>query len=96
MPLPTKPRPGLGRMQQDTDTEAASSSSQLRAAVPPKRARVEDEVQTNGTMQELEKTRRELDQVTKTMLSVKEDRKKWERLFEGCKKKQSEEIERLR
>ena len=73
MPLPTKPRPGLRRMHQEMNSEAASSSSHLRAAVPPKRARVEEEVQTNetmqdlnGTMQELKKTRKELDQVTKT------------------------------
>ena len=65
MPLPTKPRPGLRRMHQEMNSEAASPSSQLRAAVPPKRSRVEEEVQTNetlqdlnGTMQELEKTRR--------------------------------------
>ena len=77
MPLPTKPRPGLRRMHQEMNSEAASSSSQLRAAVPPKRARVEEEVQTNETMQdlngmieELEKIRRELDEMTKTMLSI--------------------------
>ena len=63
MPLPYKPRPGLRRMHQEMNSEAASSSSQLRAAVPPKRARVEGKVQTNGTMQKLEK-----------MLSVEEDR----------------------
>ena len=81
MPLPTKPRPGLRRIDQEMNSETASSSSQLRAAGPPKRARVEEEVQTkettqdlNGTRQELEKTRRKLDQVTKTMLSVEEDR----------------------
>ena len=81
MPLPTKPKPGLRRMHQEMNSEAASSSSQLRAAVPPKRARVEEEVQTNETMQdlngtkdELEKTRRELDEMTKTMLSIEEDR----------------------
>ena len=73
MPQPTKPRPGLRRMHQDMNSEAASSSSQLRPAVPPKRARIE-EVQTietlqdlNGTMQELEKTRKELDQVNKKL-----------------------------
>ena len=38
-PLPTKPRPGLRRMHQEMNSEAASSSSQLRAAVPPKRTR---------------------------------------------------------
>ena len=43
--------------------------------------RVEEEVQTNETMQdlngtteELEKTRRELDEMTQTMLSIEEDR----------------------
>ena len=50
----------------------------------------------NGTMQELKKTRKELDQVTKTKLSVERDRDMWKRLFEDCNKKQSEEIERLR
>ena len=78
------------------NSEAASTSSQLRADVPPKRARVEEEVKTNETMQELEKTRTELDQVTKTMLREEKDRDMWERLFEVCNKKQSEEIECLR
>ena len=50
----------------------------------------------NGTMEELEKTRRELDEVTKTMLSTEEDRDKWKRLFEDCNKKRDDEIERLR
>ena len=66
------------------NSEAASSSSQLRAAVPPKRARVEEEVQANETMQdlngtkdELEKTMKELDEMTKTVLSMEEDRDMW-------------------
>ena len=70
MPLPTKPWPGLRRMHQEMNSEAASSRSQLRAAVPPKKARVEEEVQTNemmhdlnGTIEDLKKTKRELDQV---------------------------------
>ena len=104
MPLPNKPKPGLRRMHQEMNSEAASSCSQLRgAAVPPKRARVEEEVQTNETMQdlngtteELEKTRRELDEMTKTMLSIEEDRDMWKKLFEDFNKKQGEEIERLR
>ena len=69
--------------------------------MPPKRAR-EEEVQTNetmqdlnGTIEELEKTRRELDEMTKTMLSTEEDRDTWKKLFEDCNKKQGEEIERL-
>ena len=81
IPLPTEPRPGLRRMHQEMNSEAASSRTQLRAAVPPKRARVDEEVQTNetmqdlnGTIEELEKTRRELDEMTKTMLSTEEDR----------------------
>ena len=90
-------------MHQEMNSEAASSSSQLRAAVPPKRARVEEEVQTNETMQdqdgmkdELETTRKELDEMTKTMLTIEEDRDMRRKLFEDCNKKQGEEIERLR
>ena len=71
--------------------------------MPPKRARVEQEVQTNeamqdlnGTTEELEKTRRELDEIIKTMLSIEEDRYMWKKLFEDCNKKQGEEIERLK
>ena len=47
MPLPTKAKPGLRRMHLEMNSEAASSKSQLRAAVPPKRARIEEEVQLN-------------------------------------------------
>ena len=90
-------------MHQEMNSEAASSGSPLRAAVPPKRAKVERGVQTNRTMldldgikDELERTRRELDEMTKTMLSTEEDRDMWQRLFEDCNKKQSEEIEGLR
>ena len=102
MPLQTKPRPGLRRMHQEMNNEASSSSSQLRAAAPPKRARVGEEVQTNetmqnlnGTIEELEKTRRELDETIKTVLSTEEDRDMCKRLFEDCCKKQGQEIERL-
>ena len=50
----------------------------------------------NGTIEELEKTRRELDEMTKIMLSTEEDRDMWKRLFEDCNKKQGEEIEPFR
>ena len=103
MPLPSKPKPGLRRMHQEMNSEAASSSSPLRKAVPTKMARVEQGVQTNQTMQdldgmkdELEKTRKELDEMTKTMLITEDDRDMWKKLFEDCNKKQGEEIERLR
>ena len=99
MPLTTKPRSGLKRMHQETNSEAASSSSQLRAAVPSKRARVEEENQTNETMQDLQdlsETKKDLDRVIKTLLGVEKDRYMWEVLFEDCNKKQGEEIERLR
>ena len=86
MPLPTKLRPGLRRMHQEMNSEAASSSSQLRAAVPPKRARVEEGVQSsetmqdlNGTIEELGKTRRGLDEMTKTMFIIEEDRDMWKK-----------------
>ena len=103
MPMPSKPMPGLTRMHREMNSEAASSGSPLRAAVPPKRAKVEQGVQTNQTMQdldgmkdELERSRKELGEVTKTMLITEEDRDMWKKLFEDCNKKQGEEIERLR
>ena len=103
MPLPSKPKPGLRRMHQEMNSEAASYSSPLRIAVPPKRARVEQGVQTNQAMQdldgmknELERTRKELDEMTKAMLITEDDRDMWKRLFEDCNQKQGEEIERLR
>ena len=103
MPLPTMRKAGLRRLHQEMNSEAASSSSPLRVAVATKRARVEEEVQTNETIQdldgmkdELERTRRELDEMTKTMLSTEEGRNMWKRLFEDCNKKQGEEIASLR
>ena len=103
MPLPTMPKPGLRRLHHEMNSETASSSSPLRVAVAPKRARVEEEVQTNETIQdldgmkdELERIRRELDEMTKTMLSTEEGRDMWKRLFEDCNKKQGEEIASLR
>ena len=50
----------------------------------------------NGTIEELEKTRRELNKLTKDMLSVKEDKDMWKKQFEDCTKKQGQEVERLR
>ena len=103
MPMPSRPKPGLTRMHQEMNSEAASSGSPLRAAVPPKRAKVGQKVQTNQTMQyldemkdELESTKRELDEMTKSMLKMEDDRDMWRRLFEDCNKKQGQEIERLR
>ena len=72
-------------------------------AVPPKRARVEQGIQTNQTMQdldgmkdELKRIRKELDEVTKTMLITEDDSDMWKNLFEDCNRNQNEEIERLR
>ena len=103
MPMPSKPKPGLTRMHQEMNSEAASSGSPLRAAVPPKRAKIGQKVQTNQTMQdldgmkdELERTKRELDEMTKTMLIMEDDWDMWRKLFEDCNKKQGQEIERLR
>ena len=59
--LPTKRRTGLRRMYQEMSSEAASSSSKLRAAVPLKREIVEEEeVQTNKTMKDHNETKEEL------------------------------------
>ena len=103
MPLPSKPKPGLTRMHREMNSEAASSGSPLRAAVPRKTAKIEQGVQTNRTMQdldgmkdELERTRKELDEVTKTMLITEDDRDMCKKLFEDCNKKQGEEIEHMR
>ena len=103
MPMPSKPKPGLTRMHQEMNSEATSSGSPLRAAVPPKRAKVGQKVQTNQTMQdldemkdELKSTKKELDEMTRSMLQMEEDRDMWRKLFEDCNKKQGQEIERLR
>ena len=60
MPLPSKPKPGLTRMHREMNSEATSSGSPLRAAVPPKRAKVAQKVQTNQTMQDLDEMNDEL------------------------------------
>ena len=103
MPMPSKPKPGLTRMHREMNSEATSSGSPLRAAVPPKRAKVTQKVQTNQTIQDLDEmndqlrsTKKELDDMTKTMLAMEEDRDMWRKLFEDCNKKQGQEIERLR
>ena len=103
MPMPSKPKPGLTRMHQEMNSEATSSGSPLRAAVPPKRAKVTQKVQTNQTIQDLDEmndqlrsTKKELDEMTRSMLQMEEDRDMWRKLFEDCNKKQGQEIERLR
>ena len=103
MPMPSKPKPGLTRMHQEMNSEATSSGSPLRVAVPPKGAKVTQKVQTNQTIQDLDEmndqlrsTKKELDDMTKTMLAMEEDRDMWRKLFEDCNKKQGQEIERLR
>ena len=103
MPMPSKPKPGLTRIHQEMNSETTSSGSPLRAAVPPKGAKVTQKVQTNQTIQDLDEmndqlrsTKKELDDMTKTMLAMEEDRDMWRKLFEDCNKKQGQEIERLR
>ena len=75
MPMPSKPKPGLTRMHREMNSEATSSGSPLRAAVPPERAKVTQKVQTNQTMQDLDEmndqlrsTKKELDDMTKIKL----------------------------
>ena len=83
-PLPTKSRPGLRRMHQEMSSEAASSSSQLRAAVSLKRARAEVEVQLNETMKDLNEIKDELERVRKTLLRTEGDRDMWKRSGGDC------------
>ena len=94
MPMPSKPKPGLTRLHKEMNSELASSSSQLRAVVPPKRAKIEQGVQTNQTMQdldgikdELERTRKELDEVTKTMLITEDDIDMWKKFVRRLQQK---------
>ena len=47
-------------------------------------------------MENLNKTKDELERVKITLLRTEVVRDKWWRLFENCNKKQGEEIERLR
>ena len=77
-------------------SDAASSSSQLRSAVPPKRVREEEEFETNETMKDLNKMKDELEWMRKTLLGTEEGRDMWRRLFEDCNKKQAEKIEPLK
>ena len=99
MPLPNRPRPGFRfRHQvfhQKVSSEAASSSSQLKTAVPTKKAKVEEEVKTNETMEDLNETRHELDRVRESSATTEEDRDMLRRLFEDCNKKQRQKIERF-
>ena len=47
-------------------------------------------------MEHLNEKRDELDRVRKTSARTEEDRDMWKKQFEGCIKKQVEEIERLK
>ena len=96
MPLPTTPRPRLRRVHQEMNSEAASSSSQLRAAVTPKRARAEEELKTNETIKDLKQMKDELERVKEAFLRIEEDQDMWRRLFKKCNKKLGGEIEGLR
>ena len=58
VPLLTKPRSGLRRMHQELNSDAASSSKQLRAAVPSKRAREEVDVLAREKMQGLNEAKK--------------------------------------
>ena len=88
MPLPAKPRHGLGRIHQKMNSEAASSSSQQREAEPSKLMRLEEEVQTNETLKDLSETKEELERVKETLLRNGEDRYIKRRLIKNCNNKE--------
>ena len=88
MPLPAKPRHGLGRIHQKMNSEAASSSSQQREAEPSKLVRLEKEVQTNETLKYLSETKEELERVKETLLRNGEDRYITRRLIKNCNNKE--------
>ena len=76
-------------------SKAASSSSQLKAAVSAKRTRVE-EVQANETVEDQKETRHGLDRVKEALTRTEEDRDTRRLIFEDGNKKQGQEIESLR
>ena len=61
----------------------------------PKRAREEEEVQTNGTVEDITEEGYELYRVRKKNKRTRDERETWRRLFENCNKKQEQELERL-
>ena len=46
----------------------------------------------NGMKDELDRTRKELDEMNKTMLITKDDRDMWKRLFEDCNKSRGKKL----
>ena len=72
MPMHSKPKPGFTRMHPEMNSEATSSGSPLRAAVPPKMAKVGQKVQTNQTMQDLDEMNDELKSTKKELRLTKE------------------------
>ena len=63
MPMPSNPK----RMHQEMNSDAASSGSPLRTAVPPSRANVEQKVQTDQIMQDLDGMKHELERTRKEL-----------------------------
>ena len=96
MPLPTTPKPGLRRMHPKMSSKAASSSSKLRAAVPPKGTRVEEEVQTNETLEDTSEKEDQLERVKEELARKQQDWGLWRRLFEDANRRQEEERARLK
>ena len=96
MPLPIKHRPGLRIMHQEMNSEAASFSSQLRGAVPPKRAKVEKEDQRNEMMEYFSERGDQLERIREKLARTHQDRDRWKKLFEDANRRQEEEIARLK
>ena len=83
MPLPSKPKPGLRKLHKEMNSENALYSSPLRIAVPPKRARIEQGVQTNQTMQDLDGMKDEHER-TRGARTYEENRRNQEILKQGA------------
>ena len=104
MPMPSKPKPGLTRMHREMNSEAdlvwfttESSCATKKGESKHRRFRRTKTIQDLDEMNDqLRSTKKELDEMTKSMLQMEEDRDMWRKLFEDCNKKQGQEIERLR
>ena len=64
--------------------------------MPPKRARVKEEVQTNETMEDISEKGDQLEIVKEELARLQQDRDKWRKLFEDGNRRQEQEIARLK
>ena len=96
IPLLNKPSSGLWRMHQEMNSEFASFCSHLRAAVPHKRVRVKEEVQTKETIETISEKRDQLKRIKEELAWMQQNRELWIKRFKDANRRQKREIARPR